>query len=278
MSKQPDNKSDRILSKRDLFFAWFRYNMFGHVAQSTDRLQGGGFCVAISRTLENLYTDKERLAQALKRHMVLFNCNVNWASIIMGSTVALEEAKAQNDDAVPEEMITGLKTGLMGPVAGIGDTIDWLTISPILVSMFLPAAKEGNFLAAMAEPIIFALICTTIGYMLFQLGYYQGRNSIATLLKGSRIKKIIEGCSIMGMFMMGSICANFVRASTPLPLTIGNDVYKIQDYFDMIAPGILPLTAVVLSYLYLERKGNKYMHVLIGLLVIGVVLGSLGIL
>ena len=90
--------------------------------------------------------------------MVLFNCNVNWASIIMGSTVALEEAKAQNDDAVPEEMITGLKTGLMGPVAGIGDTIDWLTISPILVSMFLPAAKEGNFLAAMAEPIIFALI------------------------------------------------------------------------------------------------------------------------
>jgi hypothetical protein len=49
MSKQPDNKSDRILSKRDLFFAWFRYNMFGHVAQSTDRLQGGGFCVAISR-------------------------------------------------------------------------------------------------------------------------------------------------------------------------------------------------------------------------------------
>ena len=73
----------------------------------------------------------------------------------MGSTVALEEAKAQNDDAVPEEMITGLKTGLMGPVAGIGDTIDWLTISPILVSMFLPAAKEGNFLAAMAEPINF---------------------------------------------------------------------------------------------------------------------------
>ena len=56
--------------------------------------------------------------------MVLFNCNVNWASIIMGITVALEEAKAQNDDAVPEEMITGLKTGLMGPVAGIGDTID----------------------------------------------------------------------------------------------------------------------------------------------------------
>ena len=71
----------------------------------------------------------------------------------------------------------------------------------------------------------------------------------------------------MGMFMMGSIWANFVRASTPLTLTIGNDVYKIQDYFDMIAPGILPLTAVVLSYLYLERKGNKYMHVLIGLLV-----------
>lgn len=64
MSKQPDNKSDRILSKRDLFFAWFRYNMFSHVAQSTDRLQGGGFCVAISRTLEKLYTDKERLAQA----------------------------------------------------------------------------------------------------------------------------------------------------------------------------------------------------------------------
>ncbi|WP_040210405.1 PTS system mannose/fructose/sorbose family transporter subunit IID [Clostridium polynesiense] len=278
MEKQQQPSIKGKLTKKDIFFAWLRWNLTAHVGQSTDRLMGVGFCSAISKTLEKLYPNKEDLSRALKRHLSLFNTQCNWGSIIGGAVIALEEEKSMDDAAVPDEVITGFKTGLMGPVAGIGDTIDWLTISPILTSMFLPAAKEGSVIASLASALLFGLICTPIGFTLFHLGYNKGRSSITTLLKGSRIKKLIDGSSIMGLFMMGALCANFVKAQTSLSITTANEVFEIQKYIDMIFPGLLSLATVMLTYYYLEKRGNKYMNALVGLLVAGVVLGALGIL
>ncbi len=269
---------DRILTDADVNYAWFRWHFFAHISQSIERLQALGVCGALAPTLKKIYgDDKEGLAEALERHMQLFNTQLNWGCIIGGAVVAMEEEKALGKD-VPGELITNFKTGLMGPVAGIGDTIDWMTLSPILTSLFLFQAQGGSALAALAPIVLLALIATPIGFRLFHLGYTQGRTAIMTLLQGDMIKKVITGTSIMGLFMMGVLSANFVRASCPIVFEAGGTTYVVQDLINSLAPGIIPLLAVMGVYLYLEKSGNKFLNALIGLIVIGIVLGALGIL
>lgn len=266
------------LTRKDVFLTWLRWNLFVHIGTSTERLQALGICGAFAPVLKKLYPNKDDLSKALKRHMYLFNTQLDWGGIIGGAVLALEEEKATSEAEVPEEIITGFKTGLMGPMAGIGDTIDWLTLSPILVSMFLTSAKEGSVVACIAPVFIFAAITTTVNYTLFHLGYKAGRSSVANLLHGEMVSKIITGTSIMGLFMMGSLAASFVKVSTPLVIENATKTFEIQGLIDTIAPGILPLATVLLTYLYLEKVGNKYLNALMGLLVIGIVLGSIGIL
>lgn len=274
MSEKNTNK----LTKRDVFFTWLRWHLFTHIGTSTERLQALGFCGTFAPTLKKLYPNKEDLSSALKRHLVLFNTQLNWGSIIGGAVLAMEEEKATGEADVPEEMITGFKTGLMGPVAGIGDTIDWLTISPILTSLFLYAAQKGSALAALGPTLLTAIICTPIGYTLFQMGYKVGRSAIATLLHGDLVRKIITGTSILGLFMMGALAATFVTAASPAVFTLGGTTYVVQDLINSLAPGILPLAVVMGVYLYLEKVGNKYLRALIFLLAIGIILGAFGIL
>ena len=265
------------LTPKDVRRSWLRWHLIAHIGQSTDRLQALGVCSALIPTLKKLYPNKEDLSQALKRHLKLFNTQLNWGCVIGGAVLAMEEEKASGGD-VPEEMITGFKTSLMGPVAGIGDTIDWSTVSPILRSMFLVSAQSGSVFSALIPVILMALISTPIGYFLWNLGYKTGRSSIATLLKGETVKKIITGTSIMGLFMIGALSATLVKAASPFVFEAGGSTYAIQGLIDKIAPGILPLAVIMGVYLYLEKFGNKYMRVLLGLLVIGIVLGGIGIL
>lgn len=268
----------RILTDKDVRQAWFQWHMFAHISQSIERLQALGVCASLVPVLKKIYKgNKEGLSDSLKRHMQLFNTQLNWGCIIGGAVVAMEEEKALGED-VPGELITNFKTGLMGPVAGIGDTIDWMTIHPILISLFLFQAQSGSVWAALAPIILMALISTPIGYNLFMLGYKKGRTAIMSLLQGDLVKKVITGSSILGLFMMGVLSANFIHASCPISFEAGGSTYVIQNLIDSIAPGLIPLAVVMGVYLYLEKSGNKFLRALVGLIVIGIILGAVGIL
>lgn len=267
------------LTKHDVFMTWLRWHLWAYMCTSTERLQAQGVCGALAPALKKLYgDDKERLSDALTRHMQLFNTQLNWGAIIGGIVLALEEEKANNDEAVPAEMITGIKTGFMGPMAGIGDTMDWLTVQPILISLFIASAQNGNVAAAIIPLILFACYAVPIGYFMFHLGYRSGKTAIADLLQGDRIKKVITGCSILGLFMMGSLSATMVKAKCGLQFVINGKEFIIQDLIDKIAPSLLPLIVVLGIFFYLEKVGNKYLRALLILFVGGIILGALGIL
>ncbi len=270
---------EKRLTKRDVFMAWVRWHFWSYMCTSTERLQALGVCGALAPSLKKLYgDDKERLGAALTRHMQLFNTQLNWGSVIGGIVLALEEEKAGNDEAVPEEVITGLKTGFMGPMAGIGDTMDWLTVQPIMISLFIGSAQQGNVAAALIPLFLFACYAVPIGYFLFHLGYRSGRASIATLLQGSMVRKVITGSSILGLFMMGSLSATMVKAKCGIQFVANGKEFVIQSFIDQIAPGLLPLLIVLGIFFYLEKVGNKYLRALLFLFVGGIILGALGIL
>ena len=103
--------------------------------------------------LEKLYPEKEDLSEALKRHLAFFNSEATWGSMIFGSAIAMEEERAKHKK-MPGEMITSYKTGLMGPVAGIGDTVDLATIFTLVSAFCCSFAMKGS----LAAPIIMFLL------------------------------------------------------------------------------------------------------------------------
>lgn len=266
------------ITKGDLRKSWWLWWFNLETAHSFERMQGLGFCISHIHILKKLYPKKEDLSQALKRHLQFFNTNGIWGAVVPGISIAMEEKKAQGED-IPEEAIVGTKTGLMGAIAGVGDTIDWGMWLPIILSLFIPFAQEGNGIAGILPWILFAAITVAEGYTIFNLGHRAGENSVSQILQGGKIKQLITGASVLGLFMMGGLAASYISVSTPLVITAGMKTLSVQtDILDNIVPGLLPLLTVTGVYLYLEKIKRNFTYAMFILIIAGIVLGGLGIL
>jgi Phosphotransferase system, mannose/fructose/N-acetylgalactosamine-specific component IID len=190
----------------------------------------------------------------------------------------MEEQKSKGND-IPEEAIVGTKTGLMGAIAGVGDTIDWGMWLPIIFSLFIPMAKNGNGLAGILPWLIFMVITLVESYFLFHLGYKSGTASVEKVLEGGFVDKLITGASVLGLFMMGGLAASYVKVTTPIKIVTAAKVLNIQkDILDAIAPGILPLLVVVGVYFYLEKVSKNYTKAMLWLILLCLIFGGFGIL
>jgi Phosphotransferase system, mannose/fructose/N-acetylgalactosamine-specific component IID len=265
------------LTKGDISRSWIRWYCFAEMSNSFERLQTVAFCASMIPILKKLYTTKEELSKGLARHLLFFNTQGDWGSIIHGVTIAMEEQKA-NGENVPDEAITGIKTGLMGPFAGIGDTIDWGIIKPIIFGLFLPLAMTGHWTGSVLPWIIFTAITMIISYLLWHKGYTLGRESFTTVLESGWIQQVITGAGVLGLFMMGALSASFVKLSTPIKFTVaGGNPIALQGLLDKIVPGLLPLLVVFGIYIYMVKQGPKFGRILLVLLVASILTSVLGI-
>lgn len=217
-----NTNENKIITKKELRKSWFIWYLGAEVSNSYERLQSLIFCASMIPVLKKLYTTKETLSEALKRHLSFFNTEGIAGSIVQGITIAMEEQRAVSNDSSQDTMITSIKTGLMGPVAGIGDSIVWAAIMPIIIALFLPFAIQGSSLGAIMPIILYTGISMFIGYFLCIRGYTIGRNSILQLLQNGKIKDLIEGAAVLGLFMMGALAASYISIKTPLEIAVKN--------------------------------------------------------
>lgn len=268
----------RLLTKKDLTKSWWLWWLSVEVSNSFERLQALACCISMIPILRKLYKDEDKFKAGLKRHLQFFNTESTWGAITLGIAVAMEEQKAMGQD-IPDDAINSVKTGLMGPFAGIGDTINWATLLPILLGFFIPVAQSGNWIAGVAPIIIFAAITCFVGYNTYHFGYRLGENSVTQLLSSGWLNKIILGAGVLGMFMMGGLAGGFVNVSTPLVIDTGSSVFNLQkDVLDSIIPGLLPFLTVAGVYVLLDKIKRNYSLAVLIILVIGLILGGLGII
>ena len=136
------------LTKKDVSKAAWYWTFFHHCTQNYERMMGLAFCATLAKPLKKLYgSDKKGLSDALTRNMAFFNTEPQLGSLIPGMTLALEEAKA-NGEPVDPEVITSTKSALMGPFAGIGDSILVGTYNPILLSIGIGLSAGGSPIGA----------------------------------------------------------------------------------------------------------------------------------
>ena len=265
-----------LVSKKDLVKAWWRWTTAVEVPVSFDRMQALAFGYSMNGVMRKIYKDKpEELKDAMKRHTSMFNTNCDWGSIIHGITISLEEQRALgHEDEITPEMIQSLKIGLMGPLAGIGDSVDQGIVATIPLAIFVPMAQQGSVLAAFIPGLIYIAWSYFWSWTLFNKGYTLGKNLVLEILHSGAIKKVIDIASIVGLFMIGCLSASYVKVSTILEFASGADgaTTTVQSILDGILPNMLPFVVVMSMYLYITKRGPKFIRLMVYTMVIAVVL------
>lgn len=276
------NKPDEI-TKGDIMKVWFRWWWCNEVPHTFDRMIAPSLCFGLMPVLKKLYKNPVFLGEAYQRHLQFFNTQAVWGGgIISGITVSLEEerAKALNagEPALDASMIQNTKIGLMGPLAGVGDSIDSGTVQYICISLFLGLCQEGNPLGAVMPFVCFATATFIYGYLFTRMGYTMGRRAALEIMKGGRIKSIIDALGVLGLFMMGCMAASYVKLSTPIEADLSGRPFVLQETLDGILPGLLPLIAVMALFFFFQKKGMKVTQAMLGFTVILIFLAVIGIL
>ena len=290
------------LSKKDRISVWWR-STFIQGSWNYERMQNGGWAYAMIPAIKKLYKSKEDRSAALKRHLEFFNTHPYVASPILGVTLALEEERA-NGAPVDDVAIQGVKVGMMGPLAGIGDPVFWFTIKPILGALAASLAMNGNILGPILYFVLWNLLRMGFTWYTQEFGYKAG-SKITDDLSGGMLQDITKGASILGMFILGALVNRWVAVSfTPTVSKVQLDegayidwdklpagaegiktaleqqaaglsltaekVTTLQNNLDSLIPGLAGLLLTLLCMWLLKKKVSPIIMIL-GLFAVGIV-------
>ena len=268
-----------ILTKRDIIGAYWRWMAFNEVPSSYERHMGYGILMSFYPCLKKLYKGRpEELKEACMRHLSYFNTEQFWGAGVPGIALALEEQKALGAP-ITGEMIESVKAGLMGPFAGLGDSINWVTLRPMWLMFFLPYIAEGHVWAAVAPMVIEIAVTNIEGLTLFPMGYRLGIDAANKLLSSGLFNTFFKFVGVLGMFMVGGLSAGLVKVSIPISYVAQGGEQTVQTLLDSIIPGLPALAVIMFVYIFLEKKGKKRVNLCTLWLVLGALeLGCLGII
>lgn len=233
-----------------------------------------GFMCGMSPVLDKLYADdEERKKDAYRRHMEFFNCTPQMTPFIMGLVASMEEQNANSEEGdFQTESISMIKTSLMGPFAGIGDSFFQGTLRIITFGIGLSFAQQGSVLGPILAVVLFAIPSLLFAYYTTFLGYESGNKYLAKLYQGGFMDRVMHFASIVG-----GMVAGMVNITTPLQFQDGGTSLVLQDMLNTIFPKLLPLVFSMSIYKLIQKKVNTN-ALLIGIILFGMVMGGLGIL
>ncbi len=259
------------ITKRDLKKVYRRWLLGGQTGWNYERMQGLCYCFSMMPVLRKLYTKEEDLKKAVKQHLQFFNTEPDMAHLILGANVAIEES--QGLEAV--ETVTAIKTGLMGPFAGIGDTIFGVIAGTVFGSIAAYMALNGNSLGIWIW-MAWNIARWFIRWEFTKLGYAQGLK-LVTAMEG-KLKSITEAASILGLTVVGALIPTVVRPTVPAVFKSGEVTMEVQGILDQIMPALIPVALVAFVYWLLGRKKMNSTKAIWILLALSIILGAFGIL
>ena len=260
------------ITKKDLKQIFIQNVLGLQLGWNYEKMQGLGYAYSVMPALKRLYKDDpKKMKQALNMEMGFFNTTPQMAHLIVGADVALQDQLGMNDEN--EKAITGLKTGLMGPFAGVGDTIFVAIYNAIIYSITAYLALSNQPIGLLI-PVIGCLVILWVRWKLFQVGLSQGTR-LATTFADS-MATFTEGASILGLTVVGAMIPAVINYKLDLTYKVGKVTMNVQDMLDKIMPALIPLAIALFSYWILGRKHMNSTRLMFVLILIGMVLGNLG--
>jgi len=257
------------LDKKDIRKIYWR-NIFGlQWGWNYERMQGLGYSWVMMPAIKKLYRDKpEEMKKALKTHLGYFNTSQPMSHLIIGADVGMESKAGMSDP----EAIVGLKTGLMGPLAGVGDTLFLAIYRTIIFSITAYMALSGTAIGLLI-PLIFGALLLWVRYLFTGIGIKQGAK-LATEF-ASQMKTLTNAASILGLTVVGALIPSVVTYTLDLKYKMGKVTLNVQDTLNQILPALIPLAIVLLSYWLLGKKWMSSTKLIFVLIALGMLLGNL---
>lgn len=257
-----EKRTYQLLDKATLKKSYIRWMMFNLVATSFEFLEALGFSYSMQPVADKLYKDRPEERKAmLQRHAIFYNTEPQLGALINGIVCGLEEQRALGKKELDDEFINSLKIGLMGPVAGIGDSMIPGMLIPILLSIGMGLSVNGSVLGPLFYIIAFNSIILIGSRFLFFKGYELGAESV-DLFVGKKAQKITQAFSLLGVIVVGGVAASYVNLSLPFVLNFGEAKIDVQGILDGIFPKLLPLLLVIISWFFMSKKGVSPMKMI----------------
>lgn len=261
-----------ILTKKDLNQAFIRWTCFSQICFNYETMQSCGVVYALGPALEKIYgDDPELLKEKFAAHFQFFNTQPWMGNPILAAALAIEETKEPNCS----ETANAIKTSLMGPFAGLGDSIFFVLPKTILGAIAAYMAVEGSAAGV--------LICLAVGLgmlvvrkFLWNVGWEQGVKFITQ--NQAVLNNLTDAASVLGLCVVGALVASMVSANIPLTFTVGEATKSVQDTLNSIMPNLVPLLITAGTYWALGRKkmtSTKMVWIIIALSIVAYALGIL---
>ena len=265
------------LSESVLKKARARHNWCLQWCWNYEKMQAAGYAYAMVPVFRQMYDDEATICRNLERHMNFYNTHPGASALIFGADVALESAgQAETGDS--------LKVALMGPLAGIGDTIQGVLITPPFNIIAASLAAEGNWASILVSTLpLLALFIAR--WPLFNYGYKQGVNIIEDVSGVGKFDKLQHGSSILGCTVMGGFVPSMLNVK--LPIKIGKDLVNeageiiqeaktLQQVLDGIMPCLVPVVFTGICYYLVKFKKAKPLISILIVALVSFVLGAIG--
>ena len=271
MAENQKKISKNTLNKSFNLWFWGALTCF-----SQEHMQTFGYLSSMLPIIKELYPDKKDQQEKIHAYTAFFNTNPMLGSVIIGTTASMEEARA-NGKGIDGETINDMRAGLMGPIAGIGDSLIDGTLIPILLGLALGMSQNGSPVGAIFDIIVWDLIAYFGQRFLYFRGYRLGDKAVSILV-GKQGKAIRHAISIVGGMVVGGVLATWVNVTTSLQLkdSTGKVFLNLQKQLDSIYPGLLTVIVTVLCWWLMAKKHVSAiwtMIILIFVALLGVLVG-----
>lgn len=237
---------------------------------------GAGFCYALMPAINRFYQSAEAKKEALYRNIVWFNTTGNFSSFIMGLAASMEKENSEKPD-FDEASINAVKSSLMGPMAGIGDSIFWGVLRIIAAGVAIGLGNNGNILAPIVFILLYNVPSIITRYYGTYLGFTLGSKYIEKIYASGAIHIMTKAASTLGLIMVGGMTSTIVTFTAKFEwMQDGESVLALQDILDQILVGMVPLGVTMLCFYLMNRKVS-FNLVLVGIVALGIILSLLGI-
>jgi mannose/fructose/N-acetylgalactosamine-specific phosphotransferase system component IID/mannose/fructose/N-acetylgalactosamine-specific phosphotransferase system component IIC len=269
-------RDKRRLTKKDLWKIFHR-QMGIRCANNFERQQNAGFTEAMIPVIEKVYTEPSEKKAAYERHMELFLTQDMVAALPVGVAAAMEERYAIDRDIEPES-INAVKTAMMGPLAGLGDSLINGTARPVLAGIACSLALAGHFIGPVLFVAAMAAISLGVRYLGVFKGYRQGIKLVSVMQSSGIIKKLSDLAAVAAYIICGGFISAIVYVNIPIEYVANDTVIKIQETLDGLLPGLIPLLFTALMYWLMKKKNVSPVILMFLMMAIGIAGVYLGVL
>ncbi|MFV0255734.1 MAG: PTS system mannose/fructose/sorbose family transporter subunit IID [Erysipelotrichaceae bacterium] len=273
-SNQKIKKRSEVVSNRVFWQCYFRSCTLDST-WNYERQQHLAYAYAMTPIIREYYQNQNDRAEAMQRHMEFMAVTPQLSTLLIGVSGAMEIENANNQD-FDQTSINAVKTSLMGPVAGVGDSFFWGTLKVIASGIAISLSTQGNILG----PILFLLIINVPGFLLryfsLDIGFKYGTKFFGDNENSHVVQKLTKSMTIVGLMVIGGMISSMIYFELPFMIGSGDIAEPVQTYIDQIMPSFFPLLLFLLMY-YLSGKKIKTTTILSGLLVVSIILAGLGI-